>query len=177
MESLFFRRWRRRLFKMLIGKRILEVGIGTGKNIKYYPSAISAVGIDLSEGMMSKAKPIADERGIDLVQMDIEHLAFKANSFDTIVSTYVFCSVPNPIAGLKELKKVLKPNGQVLFLEHVLPENKFLAWLFNKLDYIMTSISGVHVNRNTANNIREADFELIYEEILLSSIFKLYVAR
>lgn len=177
IELLFFRHWRKRLFKMIKGIRILEVGIGTGKNINYYPADISAVGIDLSEGMLSKAKPIAAAHEVDLVQMDIEHLAFKENPFDTIISTYVFCSVPNPIVGLKELKKVLEPNGQLLFLEHVLPENKLLAWIFNKLDHFMVLVSGVHINRNTADNIRKAGFELIYEENLLSSIFKLYAAR
>lgn len=176
MELSLFRRWRKRLFKNIRGQRILEIGVGTGKNLKYYPEGVSLVGIDLSEGMMAKARPIAHAKGIALAQMDAERLAFPDATFDTVVATFVFCSVPDPVAGFKEIKRVLKPGGQVMLLEHVLPENRLLVWFFNRLNNFTVNQSGVHINRKTADNIRKAGLKLINEQKLFGSIFKRFIA-
>ncbi len=155
----------------------MEVGVGTGKNLKYYGTDHWTVAIDISEGMLSKAKKSAKSRGISLLQMDAQELAFKDNVFDTVFATFVFCSVPDPIQGLKEIKRVLKTDGQLLLIEHVLPQNPVLRWIFNVLDSLTTSISGVHINRKTGENIRKAGFELKKEENLLFSIFKFFEAE
>ncbi|NOZ60185.1 MAG: class I SAM-dependent methyltransferase [Calditrichaeota bacterium] len=172
MELVLFRRWRRRLLENLDGQRILEIGVGTGKNLKYYPENATVVGIDLSEGMMAKAIPIAQSKGIALAQMDAERLAFPDATFEAVVATFVFCSVPDPVAGFKEIKRVLKPGGQVILLEHVLPENRLLAWLFNRLNNFTVKQSGVHINRKTAANIRKAGLQILYEKNLFGTIFK-----
>ena len=135
------------------------------------------VGIDLSEGMMDKARRFAREKGIALAQMDAERLAFVDATFDVVVATFVFCSVPEPVAGFKEIKRVLKPGGRVMLLEHVLPENRLLAWLFNRLNNFTVNQSGVHINRKTADNIRTAGLKLINEKKLFNSIFKRFTAR
>jgi len=155
----------------------MEVGVGTGKNLKYYQQEFWAIGVDLSEAMMSKAKPLAKSKGIPLAQMDAQYLAFCDNIFDTVVATFVFCSVPDPIKGLKEIHRVLKPDGQALFIEHVLPQNPLLAWTFNTLDPLTSALSGVHINRKTSDNIHKAGFKLIREENLLLTIFKLFFAK
>lgn len=177
MEWLFYRRWRRRLFSRLRGGRLLEVGVGTGKNLPYYPPGAWAAAIDLSEGMMSRARPLAQARGVHLVQMDAQRLAFRDNSFDAVVATFVFCSVPEPVVGLQEIRRVLKPDGQVLLLEHVLPQNPLLRALFNALDPLVSALSGVHINRRTAENLRRAGLRIHEEKNLLGTVFKFFVAE
>ncbi len=177
MEFFWFRRWRKRLFRSVRGPRVLEVGIGTGKNLKYYTQKFWAIGMDLSEGMMSKAKPLAKAKGISMAQMDAQHLAFRDNTFDTVVVTFVFCSVPDPIKGLKEIRRVVKPDGQILLLEHVLPKYPLLARIFNKLDSFISTRSGVHINRKTSENIRISGFKLNRDENLLFSIFRFFCAK
>jgi demethylmenaquinone methyltransferase/2-methoxy-6-polyprenyl-1,4-benzoquinol methylase len=176
IEFLLYRHWRKKLFDKVKGPLVLEVGIGTGKNLKFYNN-YRAVGIDLSEGMLSKARSIAEEKGVNLIQMDAQNLAFFSNAFDTVITTFVFCSVPDPVKGLIEIKRVLKPNGQALFLEHVLPKNKILSYVFNKFNPFIKVLTGVNINRKTADNIRSAGFEIIKEENLLFSIFKFFIAK
>ena len=177
MELSLFKRWRRRLFENLKGQQVLEIGVGTGKNLKFYPDGLSVVGIDLSEGMMAKAQSIARSKGIALAQMDAEHLAFPDATFDTVIATFVFCSVPDPVAGFKEIKRVLKPGGQVMLLEHVLPENRLLAWIFNRVNNFVVNRSGVHINRKTSENIRRAGLKLNEERKMLGSVFRRFIAK
>jgi len=175
MEFLFYRHWRKKIFQNTRGKRVLEIGVGTGKNLKYYDADYWPVAVDLSEGMLSKAKSKAKARGVQLAQMDAQQLAFKDSVFDTVFASFVFCSVPDPLRGLEEIKRALKPDGRLLLIEHVLPRNPVLRWVFHRLDPLTSSISGVHINRDTAENIRKAGFELVKEENLLFSIFKFFI--
>jgi ubiquinone/menaquinone biosynthesis C-methylase UbiE len=187
MEMLWYRRWRRRLFARLEGKprgtvvqrgkRTLEVGVGTGKNLPFYRDNLWHAGVDFSEGMLSRARPIASKRKIALVQGDAQQLPFEDAAFDAVFATFVFCSVPDPALGLREIRRVLKPGGQLLLLEHVLPENRYLAKIFNKLNRLTVEQAGVHINRRTAANIRKAGFALQEETNLLSTIFKFFVAK
>lgn len=177
LELFWYARWRRRLFRKVRGPRVLEVGVGTGKNLRYYRQEYWASGVDLSEEMMFKAKPLAKSKGIPLALMDAQQLAFGDSIFDTVVATFVFCSVPDPIKGLQEIQRVLKPEGQALLIEHVLPENALMAWTFNTLDPLTSALSGVHINRKTSDNIHKAGFKLIREENLLFTIFKMFFAE
>ncbi len=177
MEWLFYRRWRRRLFSLVKGPRILEVGVGTGKNLPFYPGGLWAVGVDLSEKMMSKARSSAKAKGVYLCQADAQHLAFRDAVFDSVVATFVFCSVPDPIVGMKEIRRVLKPEGQLLLLEHVRPQNRALAAIFDAADPLVFAASGVHINRTTADNLRKAGFRIVREENLLSTVYKLFVVE
>ena len=120
---------------------------------------------------------IARSKGIALAQMDAERLAFPDNTFDTVIATFVFCSVPDPVAGFKEIKRVLKPGGQVMLLEHVLPENRLLAWIFNRLNNFIVKRSGVHINRKTAENIHRAGLKLNEERKMVGSVFRKFVAN
>jgi ubiquinone/menaquinone biosynthesis C-methylase UbiE len=155
----------------------LEVGIGTGKNLRYYPANARAVGVDLSEGMLSRAAGRPDRRDLALIQADVQRLPFGDHTFATVVATFVFCSVPDPILRLQEIHRVLKPNGELLMLEHVLPDNPVLAWLFNVLNPLVVGLGGVRINRKTAENIRTSGFVLLEEVNLLSTVFKLFVAK
>ena len=106
MESLVERsrysRWRELLWSKVEGIKILEVGVGTGKNFPYYPPNAEITAIDFSEKMMSRAREKAEKRKVkvNLQQMDVQNLKFNDNTFDTVVASFVFCSVPDPIRGL-----------------------------------------------------------------------------
>jgi len=178
MERLFYHRWRKQLFARLQGQRVLEVGVGTGKNLPFYrEKSLEAVGLDFSEGMLRHALPLARKLGIFLVQGDAQRLPFRDDHFDAVIATFVFCSVPDPVLGLSEIRRVLKPDGRLFLLEHVLPENAFLAKWFNRFNEFTVRRIGVNINRTTAQNILRAGFELEEERNLLSTIFKMFVAR
>jgi ubiquinone/menaquinone biosynthesis C-methylase UbiE len=117
MDRMIKVEWRQDLLSHLSGN-VLEVGIGTGGNLAYYPNSIvSLTGIDFSKGMLKYAKGKTSKMRfnfpVELVEGDIQELPFSDNSFDSIVSTCVFCSVPDPVKGLKELKRVCKQDGRI----------------------------------------------------------------
>lgn len=157
--EMVFARWRRRLLSEVKGET-LEVGIGTGKNIPYYPDGTVLTGIDISEKMINIARKRADKSPeIRLLVMDAENMLFNDNTFDTVVSTCVFCSVPDPVQGLREIKRVCRKDGKLLMLEHVLSRKKIIGRLMNALNFIPCSLCGVNINRSTYDNLLKAGFE------------------
>lgn len=183
MEILAERRyaaWRPRLWSLVQGPKVLEVGVGTGKNIPYYPAGMVVTAIDLTPGMLKRAKARAAEleAEVNLQLGDVQDLDFPDNSFDDVVATFVFCSVPDPVLGLNEIARVLKSNGRLLLLEHVRSANSVLGKLMDILDPIAVRLMGPHINRRTVENIQRSRLKLGYvEDKGLGGIFKLIVAR
>ena len=179
IECLSFSKWRETLFNRLQGKRILEAGIGTGKNLPYYPDDIHVTAIDISTGMLERARKREANLDIEaeLLEMDVQHLEFSDHSFDTILATFVFCSVPDPILGLKELYRVCKPDGRLLLLEHMRPGNPILGSIFDMLNFMVVRMMGANINRRTMDNIRLAGWKVIYEEKLFSDIVRFIEAK
>jgi ubiquinone/menaquinone biosynthesis C-methylase UbiE len=141
--------------------RILEVGVGTGVNMKHYPPSASMTAIDISDRMLAKAQARADRNhiAVDLALMDAQALNFADNTFDAIVATCVFCSVPDPVAGLREILRVLKPGGKLLLIEHVRSGNPVMGKLMDILNPVAVRLSGANINRRTVENVRAAGFD------------------
>lgn len=172
IEWLRFSAWRPRLRNRIAGQRALEVGVGTGKNLPYYPDNVKITAIDLSPRMLERARRKVSTLGktVELREMDIQGLAFPDNYFDTVFATFVFCSVPNPVEGLRELKRVCKPGGRLLLMEHMRPGNPILGLLFDLLNPIIVRIFAANINRRTMINIQKAGWKILDKERLSSNI-------
>jgi ubiquinone/menaquinone biosynthesis C-methylase UbiE len=164
---------KQRLFAKMRGQTLM-VASGTGNDFRFFPPGRSIVALDISAKMLERAaRKAAAYRGrIELRQMDVCQLDFPDGSFDTVVTVHTFCSVPRPVAGLRELYRVLKPGGQILMFEHVRsrigPIGVFLD--------LMTPLSrrfGPDLNRDTVGNMQRAGFRLRREENVYLDVVKI----
>lgn len=173
MEKGKMGQWRAMIWKEARGK-VLEVGVGTGKNIQYYPDHVEVVAIDFSEKMLERAKKKAVKLGktVDLRLMDAQQLEFSDETFDTVITTCVFCSVPDAIKGLKEIHRVCKKDGQIIMLEHVRSKNPILGTVMDVLNPIVVRIVGANINRNTVENLKRAGLTVDVEKDLMADIVK-----
>jgi ubiquinone/menaquinone biosynthesis C-methylase UbiE len=130
MEWMGTRRRRARLLAWASG-RVLEVGVGTGRNLEHYPNTVTLSAIDVSPLMLARARRRAGslDRAVAFEVADVAALPYRDDTFDTTVATCVFCSVADPVEGLRELGRVTKAEGRILLLEHVRPRNRLLGWL------------------------------------------------
>jgi phosphatidylethanolamine/phosphatidyl-N-methylethanolamine N-methyltransferase len=171
--------WRRLAWSKVEGEKILEVGVGTGKNFPYYPVGVKMTAIDFSEKMLRRARERAARDGVkvDLLQMDAQAMDFEDNTFDSVAATFVFCSVPDPFRGLEEIRRVVRPDGKIVLLEHVLSANRVIAGLMNLVNPVVSRLMGPSINRRTVENVGRSG--LVVERVtdLAAGIFKLIEAR
>jgi ubiquinone/menaquinone biosynthesis C-methylase UbiE len=170
----------REKFRSLLEGKVLEVGVGTGKNIPYYPEDVEVTGIDFSKGMLVKAQKRIDRlsvRNVSLIEMDVEDMQFSSESFDTVLSTFVFCTVPNPIRGLEEVYRVLKPGGKAVFIEHMRSEKHFLNIPLYMMNVFTTTLLGTSTIRETQKNIEKAGFKIDDVQNTGFDIIRFIVAR
>jgi ubiquinone/menaquinone biosynthesis C-methylase UbiE len=147
-EKRFLSKWRRETASYLPETaRILEIGAGTGANFRFYPTAGHAVASEISIEMLAFARRKTDS--IELVQADAETLPFAASSFDAAFATLVFCSIPKPENAFAELRRVVRPAGRIVLLEHVRPAGA-AGYLFDALNYLTVPLVEDHFNRRTA---------------------------
>lgn len=140
----------------------LEIGLGTGVNLKHYQweqiSNFTGLDVKISKEVHKHQLP----KKIDLVQGRGEELPFKENSFDTVVATLLLCSVESVEDSLKEIKRVLKPGGKYLFIEHILPEEERLARTFQRVNGVWRNIAGgCNLNRKTLEILENSDLNLL----------------
>ncbi|OLS01962.1 class I SAM-dependent methyltransferase [Tissierella creatinophila] len=173
MEVMSLKKWRLEVTKDLKGK-VLEVGVGTGKNIPYYPDNLDIIAIDFSDKMLSRAREKAKKinKKVELIQMDAQNMDFPDNTFDMIFTTCVFCSVPDPIKGLKEIRRVCKPDGKIIMIEHVRSEGKVLGLIMDIFNPITVNLYGANINRRTVENIEKAGYNKVEVINLTGDIVK-----
>jgi len=162
-EEAGLREMRRELLSQARG-RVLELGSGTGLNLELYPDSIGSLTMTEPDPHMTKQlrKRLAEsDRGAEVVETGAEDLPFEDDSFDTAVVTLVLCTVPDPAAALQEIKRVLKPGGQLLFLEHVRSIDPGLAKWQDRLEGPWRFLAdGCHCNRDAVSKISAAGFDL-----------------
>lgn len=173
------RQWRAGLWRRVPGGRILEVGVGTGKNMTYYPAGASVTAIDLSERMLVRARRRAAALGlgVDLRLMDAQRLEFPDASFDVAVATFVFCSVPSPLEGLRELGRVVRPGGDIWLLEHVRVDRPVIGPIMDALNPVVVRMTGANINRRTVDTVGRAGLTVLEVENLRGDLVKLIHAR
>jgi ubiquinone/menaquinone biosynthesis C-methylase UbiE len=157
-EATGFGSWRRALVAEATG-RVLDVGCGTGRNLPLYHHDLDVVGVDVRVELLVAARKRAPNR--PLVLASAEALPFRGSSFDTVVSGLVFCSVPDPAAGLREIKRVLTATGTLRMLEHVRSTVPSMARWQDFIQPAWTLVSGgCYPNRDTESEVRNAGFRI-----------------
>jgi len=143
--------------------RVLEVAIGTGRNLPYYPADVTVTGIELSPAMLAIARQRAADLGRHVVlrEGDAEHLPCGDASFDTVACALSLCTIPDPAAAIGEMKRVLVPGGRLLLLDHIAstwPPVYAAQWLFER---ITIRAAGEHFTRRQLPLVRAAGFQLV----------------
>lgn len=156
--------------------QILEVGAGTGLNFVFYPPGSGGVASELSLEMLKIAKRKEKPEKVQLVQSCAEILPFKDHSFDAAFATLVFCSVESPEKAFRELRRVVRPGGTVLLLEHVRPSN-VLGPVFDFLNFFTFRLFKDRLNRQTAREAELAGLTVTQVEEHLAGIINLIVCR
>lgn len=183
MESLTeraaFSAWRQELWAAVPAGRVLEVGVGTGKNLSFYPPGAQMTAIDLSDRMLARARQRAAALGVpvDLRLMDAQRLEFPDAVFDAAVATFVFCSVPDPVAGLRELGRVVRPEGDIWLLEHMRVDRPVIGPLMDLLNPLVVRVMGANINRRTVKNVQQAGLKLVAVKELRGELVRLIHAR
>lgn len=179
-ERLVFARLRDKLWaKAPQTGTLLEIGVGTGVNMPHYPPGAQVTAIDISDRMLERARRRAEREhvNVDLRLMDAQHLEFPDASFDAVVATCVFCSVPDPVAGFREVRRVLKPGGRLLLLEHVRAVNPVAGTLMDWMNPVAVRLMGANINRRTVENVRAAGFGRVDVSSHALGIVKVIEAR
>ena len=157
------KRWRPAkevMFSNMQGK-VLFLALGTGLDIETFPPGQDITAIDISPKMLEVAQPRIDlyEGDIQAQVMDVHELAFEDNSFDQVFTSCTFCSVPDPVAGLRSLRRVLKPGGELFMFEHT-GSNYYPFKIMMNLMTLLTRSLGPDMNRPTVANVEAAGFQL-----------------
>ena len=175
-----YRRIRRLLFQGLSG-RLLDAGVGTGRNFPFYPPGSQVVGIDISAAMLARAEPRRKSAAteVELRQMDVTRLDIPDRTFDAAVATFLFCVLPEElqVPALKELGRVVKPGGSVRLLEYVRPQRTVRRVLGRLWEPWIAWAYGASFDRRTEEHIPEAGLELTEARFVVDDLVRLMSAR
>jgi ubiquinone/menaquinone biosynthesis C-methylase UbiE len=163
MRQTLFVPFRRRIGEAAAG-RVLELGIGTGLNLEFYSASVTGItGVDPSAALLARAQARAAALGrpVALQQAPAEALPFDAGAFDTVVTTWSLCTIGDPLAALREARRVLAPGGTLLFAEHGLSPDAGVARWQNRITPVWKRIAGgCHANRPIGTLIEQAGFRI-----------------
>lgn len=175
LERLGLRRWRQEVIELLpVDADILEIGCGAGANFEFYPQCTRAVSSEISIRMLEVAE--TKRRENHLIQADAQSLPFGEDEFDAAFATLVFCSIPDPTLAFTELKRVIKPGGRIILLEHVRPEG-ILGPVFDIFNRITVLAAADHFNRETAQLAADAGLKIVEVRKKLGTIVNLIVCE
>jgi ubiquinone/menaquinone biosynthesis C-methylase UbiE len=171
-----YRKIRPMLFRGLSG-RILEAGVGTGRNFPFYPPGSEVVAIDLSPAMLAQAerrRPTAVAK-VELRQMDVTRLNFPDRSFDAAVATFLFCTLPDElqVAGMRELGRVVKPGGAIRCLEYTRPSGGLRRAMTRLWEPWVYWAYGAGFDRETEKHVPEAGLQLRESRFVADELIKL----
>lgn len=166
------KRLRRKLMAKARG-RILDVACGTGENFPYFPPGSDVTAVELSEAMLQQARKRAAEVGlnVDLRSMDAQQLELADNTFDTVVTALSTCTFPDPVAALREMGRVCKPDGQILLLEHGRSRYNLLARYQDRQAPQVYAAQGCRWNQDPAQLVQDAGLNLKSVERALAGIY------
>jgi len=164
-----------------LGGRLLDAGIGTGRNCAYYPPEAVVSGIDTSPAMLARAYERCPTlaAGGRLYQMDVTELEFPTGSFDAAVATFLFCVLPNDlqVPALRELGRVVKPGGLIRLLEYVRPQGTFRRFMSRLWQPWIAWAYGASFDRHTESHVPEAGLELVESRFVVDDLLKLITVR
>lgn len=140
----------------------LEVAIGTGLNLPYYPPDVNLTGIDLSPEMLALARERAEQlnRSVELREADAQGLPFEDESFDTVVCTYSLCNVPDDAVAIQEMKRVLKPGGRLILVDHIRSAVTPILWVQKLWEIFSVRMDGDHMTRRPSTHVKAAGFHV-----------------
>jgi ubiquinone/menaquinone biosynthesis C-methylase UbiE len=175
-----YRKIRPQIFSGLAG-RILEAGVGTGRNFPFYPRGSEVVAIDFSPAMLARAerrRPTATAK-VELRQMDVTRLEFPDRSFDAAVATFLFCTLPVElqIAGMRELGRVVKPGGIIRCLEYTRPRSGFRRAMTRLWEPWVYWAYGAGFDRQTEKHVPQSGLHLFESRFVADELIKLLGAR
>ncbi len=141
--------------------RVLEIGAGTGANRPFYPAGARVTAFDIDGESLELFRRKYGPAAADLNRSDAQHLPYAGASFDMVVGTLTFCSIPDPARALAEVRRVLRPGGRFLLLEHVRGQRQPLRLLTDLFQPLWFALQGsCHMNRETAATVAAAGFQI-----------------
>ncbi len=175
-----YRPLRPHLFAGLSG-RILDAGVGTGRNMPFYPEDGEVIGIDLSLTMLARAAARRAKLGrrVELAEMDVRRTAFRDDHFDAVVASFLFCVLDEDqqLPALKELSRVCKPGGEIRLLEYAYSRNPFRRLVMRLWVPWVRLVYGAAFDRDTERYVSAAGLELAARHFLFHDIIKLLVLK
>lgn len=161
MKAPAINKLRKQLIPLAKG-RVLEIGIGSGLNLPHYDKSVHVTGVDPSLELQAYAREVARESGIDVdfLALGGEKLPVEDNSFDTVVMTWTLCTIPDPSSALQEIRRALKPGGQVVFAEHGMSPDANVARWQARINPVWKVIGGgCNLNRQIDQLYKSSGFQ------------------
>lgn len=175
-----YRPIRRHMFNGLAG-RILDAGVGTGRNIPFYPEGSEVTGIDLSPAMLGRAEARRDRlrKPVELLEMNVLETAFADHYFDAAVATFLFCVLDpeHQLAALKELARIVRPGGEIRILEYAYSKKPLKRFIMRLWQPWVRWVYGAAFDRNTEQYVARAGLEVVEFRFLHQDIIKLLVLK